>query len=178
MFDVRRRWHRTLHPHITTTRSEDGYVLHLLIMYVEYFFKRPFFAAPVVRKEIRHESHTQALDLAGHYLCVVLCRTRLGRHGDLPQGPADPPKSRQRQRGTDLHRRPDSAGPAGMAVRRRAANGYRVGPRQLSRAGLVGRLAASRSPGLARNMGTARIRETLPAAGRGPAGATGQPAEG
>src|SRR5512143_2010068 len=46
MFDVRRRWHRTLHPHITTTRSEDGYVLHLLIMYVEYCFKRPFSQPP------------------------------------------------------------------------------------------------------------------------------------
>ncbi len=67
-------------------------------------------------------------------------------------------------------RRRRAGRPAGMAVRRRPAARQRLGSRQLRRARLVGRLAASRSARAARAPGAAIVAARLRVAHRGRAG--------
>ncbi len=73
--------------------------------------------------------------------------------------PPDPVGSRHRSRRDDLHARRHREGPAGLAVDRRPAARLDLGSRQLRRAGLDRRLAASRGDRVARHRSPARNAE-------------------
>jgi hypothetical protein len=88
--------------------------------------------------------------LAGPHLRPVIRGARLPGLADLPRRTADTAHGSHHRRHLAVHRRADPARPAGLAVGRRPAARLGLGARQLRRARLVGRLAASRGQRAAR----------------------------
>ena len=112
----------------------------------------------------------QSVALARHCLLPLVRGTRLDRPADPTRRTADPGQGRERGRPHPVHRRGHPLRPARLALCRRPATGHRLGPRQLRRTGLVGRLAASRDPHAARGTcerrASGRLRRPVDAAAR------------